>query len=31
VVPASADPVPTFFQFTGVKLGDVNGNADPKL
>lgn len=30
VVPASADPVPTFFQFTGVKLGDVNGNADPK-
>lgn len=31
VVPASADPVPTFFEFTGVKLGDVNGNADPKL
>lgn len=31
VVPASTEPLPTFFQFTGVKIGDVTGNADSKL
>lgn len=27
--PNTADPAPHFFQFTGVKIGDVNGNAAP--
>lgn len=30
VTPNTADPAPTLFQFTGVKIGDVNGTADPE-
>lgn len=30
VTPNTADPAPILFQFTGVKIGDVNGNADPE-
>ncbi|MEQ1746169.1 MAG: dockerin type I domain-containing protein [Saprospiraceae bacterium] len=29
VVPNTTDPVPSFLQFTGVKIGDVNASADP--
>jgi hypothetical protein len=29
LVPHSADPLPTYFQFTGVKIGDVNDSAFP--
>ncbi len=28
-VPNTADPAPSFFKFTGVKIGDVNYSADP--
>jgi hypothetical protein len=27
----TADPAPHWFEFTGVKIGDVNGNAAPGL
>lgn len=29
--PNTADPAPNLFQFLGVKIGDVTGNADPGL
>lgn len=30
-VPGTTDPIIHLFEFTGVKIGDVNGSADPKL
>ncbi|HAD12171.1 MAG TPA: hypothetical protein DCF33_07000 [Saprospirales bacterium] len=29
LVPHSADPLPTYFEFIGIKIGDVNDSAFP--